>query len=251
MHDIPRLKSCLAIASLFAASLFSGLGGFTPANAAPVAPQPFVAKYSASYRGMEAGNITFSLQHDAATGRYIYQTTADPSFLARFVVSRAAIERSEMLIDEKGVRPLEWRFDDGRSGDAKDGTLSFAWESGRVSGTIEREKIDFPTQDRLQDRLSVQIHVATQLLRGQEPGTVALIDDNRIKEYTYTRTGTATLDTALGKIETVIYESTRPGSSRVSRFWMAPSLDYVAVRAEQVRKGKVETVMLIKSLDQS
>jgi hypothetical protein len=246
VHDVPRLRSFLAIAAL----LFTWIGGSAPANAAPIAPQPFVAKYAASYRGMEAGTVTFSLQRDAATGRYIYESTAEPSFLARLVVSRDVAERSEMLIDEKGVRPLEWRFDDGRSGDAKDGALSFAWESGRVSGTIEQHKIDFPTQERMQDRLSIQIHVATQLLRGEEPGTVPMIDDNRVKEYTYARTGTATLDTPLGKIDTVIYESTRPGSSRVARFWLAPSLEYLPMRAEQVRKGKVETVMVIKSLDQ-
>lgn len=230
----------LALASLVAST--------APAATAAI-PAPFVAKYSAAYRGMEAGTITFSLQRDAGTGRYLYQTTADPSFLARLVVSRAAVERSELMIDEAGVHPLHWRFDDGRASDEKDGELTFAWDTERVTGTIEREKIDLPTQPSLQDRLSIQIYVATALLRGQEPGTIALIDDNRIKQYTYARTGTATIDTALGSMDTVIYESTRAGSSRVARFWMAPSLQYLPVRAEQVRKGKVETVMQIKSLD--
>jgi hypothetical protein len=245
VRDVLRLKPILAIASLL------GWLGAPATSAAPVAPQPFVAHYAATYRGMEAGTVTFSLQHDGTTGRYIYESTAEPSFLARFIVSRDVRERSEMLIDEHGVRPLEWRFEDGRSSDAKDGALSFAWESGRVSGTIERQKIDFPTQERMQDRLSIQIHVATQLLRGAEPGTVPMIDDNRVKEYVYARKGTATLDTPLGKIDTVIYESTRPGSSRVARFWLAPSLEYLPVRAEQVRKGKVETVMQIRSLERS
>ena len=45
----------------------------------------------------------------------------------------------------------------------------------------------------------------------------------------------------------MIYESTRDGSSRVSRFWLAPQFDYAPVRAEQIRKGKVETVMTLVS----
>ncbi len=211
-------------------------------------PPEFTATYAASYRGIEAGNLTFKLR-PAENGRYIYETQADPSFLARLVVSRNALERSEMVIDENGVRPLEWTLDDGKAGDKDDGRLSFDWDNERVTGVADGQKIDLPTEPRLQDRLSIQIEVMTALLRGEEPGTIPLIDDERVKRYTYRRTGTATLDTPLGSLDTIIYESAREGSSRLSRFWMAPTLDYLPVRAEQIRKGKVETVMEIRSLE--
>jgi hypothetical protein len=244
VHAIRSASSsslCLALA------LGLLLGPFAAYAQAPL-PEPFVASYSASYRGIEAGNLTFSLERDQATGNFIYETTADPSFLARLVVSNAALERSEMQIDDSGVRPLNWHLDDGKSGDKGDGTLRFDWADQTVTGTIEREQIKLPTQPGLQDRLSIQILVMTALLRGEEPGTIPLIDDNRVKQYTYAKTGTATMDTALGRIETVIYESTRQGSSRVARFWMAPTLGYIPVRAEQERKGKMETVMMVKGL---
>lgn len=247
MHSLRSIKYLASRIAWTAASACFALG---LARADAELLQPFTATYAASYRGYEAGNLTFSLERDPTTGRYVYQTTADPSFLARLIVSRAAVERSEMLIDEKGVRPLEWRFEDGKAGDAGDGLLTFDWQNGRVSGTIERKKIDLPLNERLQDRLSIQIYVASALLRGADPGTIPMIDDNRIKQYSYTRKNTTTLDTALGPMETVVYESTREGSARVSRFWMAPKLQYLPVRAEQIRKGKVETVMEIKALEE-
>lgn len=213
--------------------------------------EPFRATYAASYRGMEAGNLTFDFKQGAEAGQFIYETTADPSFLASLVVSRAATERSTMRIDDHGVHPLQWKLDDGKSGDKADGALSFDWDAQRVTGRVEREAIDFPTQPGLQDRLSIQISVMLALLRGEEPGTIAMIDDNRIKRYTYRKTGSAVLETALGSIDTVIYESTREGSSRVARFWMAPAHDYIAMRAEQQRNGKVETVMTIRSLQRA
>lgn len=212
-------------------------------------PSPFVATYSVSYRGIGAGQLTFALKPTDKEGRFIYETTADPSFLARLIVSRAAVERSELQMDEQGVRPLHWMLSDGKSSDEDDGVLTFDWQDNVVTGTIEREAIELPMQPGLQDRLSIQLSVMTSLMRGAEPGTVPLIDDNRIKHYTYTKTGEATLDTALGSIDTVIYESTRKGSSRVARFWMAPKFDYLPVRAEQERKGKVETVMVIEALE--
>jgi Protein of unknown function (DUF3108) len=119
-----------------------------------------------------------------------------------------------------------------------------------VTGTVEGEPINLTAEPGTQDRSSIQIAVTTALLRGMEPGTIALIDDNRIKRYVYTKKDQATVDSALGKLDTVIYESTREGgSSRTSRFWMAPSLEYLPVRAEQIRKGKVETVMVLQKVE--
>ena len=220
------------------------------AHAETAAPRPFSATYSVSYRGIGAGTITFTLSRDAATGRYTYETHPNPGALARLFVSKAAVERSVMEIDADGTRPIEWRLDDGKSGQDGDGELHFDWSNNSVRGVIEGEPVNLTAEPGTQDRSSIQIAVTTALLRGVEPGTIPLIDDNRIKRYVYAKKENATVDSALGRIDTVIYESTREGgSSRTSRFWMAPSLEYLPVRAEQIRKGKVETVMVLQKVD--
>lgn len=239
MRQLTRLAPCLLAALLFA----------TMARSDAILPQPFTATYEVTYRGLRAGELTFKLSLDEATGRYTYETTAAPSFLARILVSSAAVERSVMEIGPEGVRPLEWRLDDGKSGTAKDGHLRFDWDRKLASGTIEGETIELPLEPGLQDRLSIQIEVVTSLLRGEEPGTIPLIDDNRIKRYDYVKKEAPTLDTRMGKLETVLYESTRQGSNRQSRFWLVPAMEYLPVRAEQVRKGKVETVMTLLSVE--
>jgi hypothetical protein len=209
-----------------------------------------VASYAVTYRGLSAGTITFTFAHDPATGRYRFETRPDPSPLARLFVSRAAIERSVMEIGPQGVRPMAWTLDDGKASKKDDGELHFDWARERVTGLIEGESIDLPLEAGVQDRSSLQIAVSTALLRGSEPGTVALIDDNRIKHYTYTRKEPAVQETKAGKFDTVVYESARTGSSRISRLWLAPQLDYLPARAEQIRKGKVETVMVLTALEQ-
>jgi len=220
------------------------------AHAEAAVPRPFSATYAVTYRGIGAGTITFDFARDAATGRYIYETHASPSTLARLFVSKAAMERSVMEIDASGIRPLEWQLDDGKSGNEDDGELHFDWSRDRVTGVVEGKPVELTPEPGTQDRSSISIAVTTALLRGVEPGTIPLIDDNRIKRYVYTKKEAATVDSALGKLETVIYESTREGgSSRTSRFWMAPSLEFLPVRAEQVRKGKVETVMVLQKLE--
>jgi hypothetical protein len=243
-----RLMATLT-AALLASTLFTTSAPAQPQGQA-VLPKPFTATYAVTYRGMRAGSLTFKLSRDAATNRYTYETTADPSMLARIMISGGAVERSVMEIGPDGVHPIDWHFEDGKSSTSRDGKLHFDWQKNVATGVIEDQNVNLPLEAGLQDRLSIQIDVVTSLLRGEEPGAIPLIDDNRIKRYTYTKIGPAVTDTDLGKLEAVLYESTREGSNRQSRFWLVPKMEYVAARAEQIRKGKVETVMTLTSFQQ-
>ncbi len=228
------------------AALTLGLfaAAFIPAAAAAsIAPIPFAATYDVSFRGISAGELHSTLRPEGS-GEYVYETRANPRRLARLFVSSRAVERSVMRIDEDGVRPLSWFSDDGRS---ERDVLEFAWNEERVSGTVNGNRVQFPIAPRMQDRLSMQIAVITALLRGEEPGALSMVDE-RLKHYSYTRVGTERIRTSAGEFEAVLYESTRPGSSRLSRFWHAPELGFLPVRAEQLRNGKVETVMELTGL---
>jgi hypothetical protein len=210
------------------------------AFAQSIKPLPFVATYAVSYRGYEAGRLHVELRAEDSD-RFVYETRAEPGVVARFFVGKNPVERSEMRIDEQGVHPLLW-MNRGTSGA---GTLEFSWEEGTVSGTVEGEQVEHPIEPGLQDRLSIQIAVMTALLRGMEPGTIPMVEGDEIKHYSYTRIGSEQVPLANGEIETIVYESTRPGSSRVSRVWHVPALDYIPIRAERIRKGRVETLMVL------
>jgi len=215
------------------------------AHADTIALQPFVATYDVSYRGLSAGQLQMTLHQDAQTNRYTFETRANPSVLARFVIGRDALEQTTIETTEDGIRPLHWKLDDGKSGKDGDGELTFDWAAGRVTGEYESKPVDLPTQPGLQDRLSIQLAVPAALVHGREPGAIVMLNGDRTREYTYAKGATAPMDTPLGKVDTIVYESTRPKSDRVSRVWHAPSLGFVAVRAEQIRKGKTETVMTL------
>lgn len=113
-------RFAFALIALLASSLTA-----SNADADDSVVDAFRATYAAQFRGMDGGNLIFTFQPAAEPGQYIYETTADPSFLASLVVSRSARERSTLAIDAQGVRPLEWVFDDGRSSDKADGSLKF------------------------------------------------------------------------------------------------------------------------------
>ena len=211
--------------------------------------KPYVATYAVSYRGLEAGTISMHLTHDAATNRYTFETRANPSVLARLVIGRDAVERTVVEPTDDGIRPVQWHLEDGKTGKDGDGDLKFDWDAQRVTGEFEGKPVDLPTQPGLQDRLSIQLAVTAALVKGRDVTSIVMVNGDRTREYTYTRGASAQVDTKIGKQDTIVYESTRPNSNRVSKVWHAPQLQFLPVRAEQIRKGKVETVMQLASLE--
>jgi hypothetical protein len=221
------------------------------AHAEGFALQPYVATYAVSYRGLDAGTLRMELKRDPQSNRYIFETQANPSVLARLVIGRDAVERTVFEPSDGSIRPLEWTLEDGKSGSNGDGHLKFDWAANTVSGEFEGKPVELPTQPGLQDRLSIQVAVSAALVQGREPSSIVMVNGDKTRDYTYVRGSTQQLDTKIGKLDTVIFESTRAGSNRVSRVWHAPTLEYVPVRAEQIRKGKVETIMVLVSFEHS
>ena len=86
------------------------------------------------------------------------------------------------------------------------------------------------------------------LLLSEEPGTIPLIDDERIKTYDYARIRTENVKTGVGEFNSLVYESARKRGKRISRMWHAPAIGYIPVRAEQVREGRIETIMQLVEL---
>jgi len=226
-----------------------GLSALNLAHADSFALHPYVATYAVTYRGLSAGTLRMELKREPGSDRHIFETRANPSVLARLVIGRDAVERTVFESTPEGIRPIEWTLEDGKSGTDGDGHLKFDWAANRVVGEYEGKPVELPTQPGLQDRLSMQVAVSDELVRGREPKSVLMVNGDTANQYTYVRGTTQELDTKIGKLETVIFESTRPGSSRVSKVWHAPSLEYLPVRAEQIRKGKVETVMVLVSYE--
>jgi hypothetical protein len=103
-------------------------------------------------------------------------------------------------------------------------------------------------QPGIQDDLSVQVAMLQQLTQGHMPDKVMEINKNSVREYDYARVGEQVLDTAIGRIPTIIYAIHAPGSPRTTRFWCAPSLGYIPLQAEQKRLDTVEWTTRIRDL---
>lgn len=213
------------------------------------APQPFSATYDTEWRGISAGTSRFELVHIGGN-EYTYRSLNLARGLFRLAFPDAITQMSRFIIVDDAVIPMSYRADDGSSKTDRDVSLDFNWQNSRVTGVAENKPVSVPLEPGTQDALSVQIALMIELAAGRSPKHFLLLDKDELKDYQYTREGTTTLATALGKIETVIYRSMRvgPGSTRVTRMWLAPSLGFLPLRAEQLRNGRREFALAIRTV---
>ena len=177
---------------------------------------------------------------------WVYSSTTRPRGLGRLYPLRPDLQ-SLMRITPEHVLPLHFRVTG--SGHGRDSDVSFDWQALRATGVYEGTRIDEPIQPGDQDDLSVQIAMLTKLLAGQTPDRITEIDKDGVREYDYEREGEEKLDTAIGRIDTIVYASHHPGSPRTTRFWCAASLGYIPLQVQQRRDSAVEWTMRIRSLE--
>jgi hypothetical protein len=197
---------------------------------------------------MSAGTSVLELTRNSAT-EWTYKSSNTARGLFRIALPDTITQVSHFKIESGAVIPLTYVGDDGSSDTSKDVSLKFEWGAHKVTGTAENKPVDQPLTTGVQDGLSVQIALMCALASGDVPASFRLIDKDEVKEYQYTREGDAKIDTAIGKLDTVIYRSQKAGSSRATRLWIAPSLGYLPVRAEQAKRDKRELQLTIRALE--
>lgn len=218
--------------------------------AAEAVLRPFSLQYEVVFRGMSAGSAELDLQPES-NGRWRYSSVNEARGLFRLAFPGEISQTSILRQQADEIVPLQYRADDGSTATARDISLDFDYDNSRLRGTAENKSVDLPLTPGVQDPLSVQISVMLTLANGKSPQSYLLIDKQEIKRYDYRYEGQAKLTTPAGDFDTVIWSSSRVGSSRRTRVWYAPSLGYLPLQAERRKGEQVEWSMRLRRLKSS
>lgn len=222
------------------ATAWLALGAATSAAAAP-APEPlvapFIAEYDVRYGRIPGGTSRTELTRSG--GDWVIETDVTASGIARMIAPGTIRQLSEFRFEDGVPRPHRYSFDDGTKRTDRDVKLEFDWRAGRVRGVAEDVPVDVALVPELQDAATMTVLATARLRAGLEPGSIAMIEKDAIKHYRHTLLRREKLATALGELDTVVYRSTREGSSRETLTWHAPKLGFAVVQAQQLVKGKL------------
>lgn len=240
MSSTKGLRNATGVGALLATALASG--------AAPIVPT-YEARYEVEYKGRDVGESVHSLQYDAASGVYRFESVTSAQGIAKLLRPREVVEQSEFVVDADAIRPLRFSYTDGtRKGD-DNFSIAFDWQAGEARAeTADDGSVQALTPGVL-DRATLQVALMADLADGGELGPHLMLDEESVKTYTYVRDGEETIETPSGRHQTVKVTQQREGSSRQTIIWAAPALDFLPVRIEQRRDGETLTALTLVSVE--
>ena len=149
------------------------------------------------------------------------------------------------------MQPKRYALTDGGHDPEHQTELTYDWARNRLTGKVGGKPYDSALESGQQDVNTIRLAPVVDLLEGREPGDYALLDGREVKHYTYPRKGATKLQTEIGDLDTVIYESQRrnyDGTGRTWRYWFAPSLGFLPVRIEQREDGRARLTFTVRSI---
>lgn len=206
--------------------------------------EPFQAGYVWLWKGAPVAYSRLDFSHRQGD-IWVYSSSTEPRGIGHLYPMRPKLE-STMRITPSAVEPLHLKVTDSGTGHNAD--VQFDWSKGRAIGIYEGKAIDLAVTPGVQDDLSVQIAMIRQLVVGETPEILREIDKNGIRDYLYKRVGAETLNTAIGRIFTIVYATEHPGSPRITRYWCAPDRGFIPVKVQQTMRGDVQWTMDIQAL---
>jgi hypothetical protein len=221
------------------------LGGAAARAAEPKLPE-LNLKYAVAWRGMALGNAIITLKPHGGDDCYRYESLTEPSGLVRMFYGSPR-EISDFCVKGGKVVPQRFEFVSPKNADSF--TLEFDMARGKVRGGVKEEReIPAIAQDRFGMQQAVRLWVLEHLK--SEPGAdtveVAMVDDHRIRQYRFAITGRETVEVPAGKFEGAVLVQRIDDKKKTTKFWLAPTRDYMPVKVEQVKQGSVDLRMVLR-----
>ena len=127
-------------------------------------------------------------------------------------------------------------------------SAQFNWQDNTVAITKDDDVLSLDMGPGALDKLSVKVELQRRL-REQDPDLHFFeVRDDEIRPQTYRALPPQQLETSLGCLNTIPVELVNTGSTRYSRSWQAPELDFLTVRLERGKTDGVHLEMRISAM---
>ena len=202
-------------------------------------PALFHAEYGLHRGGMRIADMSLSLEADGPQGHYLLRQEARTRGLAALLHKVHTVEESRWRLQGTALRPLEYRYQQTGGRRQRQAHLYFDWPQQRIINRLDNSSRHIPAEHRIMDKLLYKLAVMHELNRGEIPRHYLVADSNRNKRYYFTLHAEEEIDTALGPYTAVRLERSKPGDSRRTLLWCAPTLRHLPVRIRHIEKDGV------------
>lgn len=204
------------------------------ANAA-LTVEPYQARYAVSWHGMEVGESVHRFEQlDDGTWRLASETEPYLAFLPYNYYESAVFS-----VNDSRIKPLTYEFDKREGLRKEKGVLTFDYNKQTVHNNSKDSPWETAITAGMFDKLTHTIAMRQDLIEGKEDFSYEIVEDHEQKNYEFQMVGEESLDTKLGKIDTLKLAYENPRRTRKTIFWVSPQHDFLLIKMKQCRKGKV------------
>lgn len=240
------ISSIFTYPRLICAMLVLLMSGAVASQATEISPLTYTASYALHYKGLRVGTSTHRITK-TKDNHYIAESISSP--LLKFLPFADA-ERSEFLIHDNQVQPLQYIFETKDHRRTLSGVLNFDWQNQRVDSKSQGLENNSPLPPNAQDKLSHFFQLRKDLILNKKKLEYIIIAANQTKTYHFKILGEQNLKTSLGTLKTVVLEHISDDHKRRTQLWLAKDFDYLMVKLTQIRRGSPAMEATIQKLTQ-
>ena len=160
------------------------------------------------------------------------------------------LEQSEFSWNECAPRSQQYRHEFRGFGIRREHTMSFDWAKHEVLFDDGDEKGHYPVGDDTLDELTMLLKAQCLFAEGLREFTLEAAYGDKVRSHTFVVTGEEEIETPAGNIQTLVIEKRRKkDSQRRTVFWVAPSLQYMLVKARHVENRALFGELLMRSYE--
>lgn len=211
---------------------------------------PPLAAFEAEYRvvraGLTLGKSTQRLSPEGSGWRY--ETISSARGVGRLFVSGEAIERTHLEANTDTLRPrMYYQRIPGEEGDAR---VRFDWHGNKAHVHNPDGRLEVDITPGMYDPHSALLILMISLAREGELPSLEIIDDEgEIEVLGFTRLAEESVEVPFGRYDTVKVKLVREDSDRETIAWFAPALNWLPIRLEQHRRGRLVARLELVVLD--
>ena len=118
--------------------------------------------------------------------------------------------------------------------------VDFDWSKKVIEGFYKDRSINFKLEEPILTRILLQIEIMHGKQKNNLQDSYLIIDKDEIKQIDITSSNTGKkISVPFGSYDVIKVSHQSKNSNRINTFWLAPDLDFIPVKLEQIQDNKV------------
>ena len=207
-------------------------------------PPPFEASYTIFKKGTEVAKLHRSLSR-LDNGEYIYRSETNSTGLVSIFYKLHILEESHWRLRDQRIEPIDYSYQRIKKKKESHKRTVFDWKNHQVNTFVNGKKSTLELIQGMTDKLLYQIDMMRDLEMGHYPVSYTIVDGVKIKTYSFEYLGEESLETPIGKLNTIKIIRQKPGKKGNLILWCAGKLHFLPVKVETTDdEGSITRAMI-------